>query len=528
MTAQIIAADDKTQLTGLNLAYTGRVQQIFILPSSSYTDKNIYLSADGTAWTNDATELYNMTHKTDIGTYTLYWKKGASGTQNGPVTASIQNATLSMSALQSVIANNTFNQIVFSVNMTAPAFGAFDVSAEQNGGIMAWTNNDTLCIASSAIGQKVEAPADCSNMLSGLSNVVALDLSGLDTKNTTNMSNMFKGLGENVTNHDIHIIGLSTLNTSKVANATSMFENVARNASVVYAPYFNQISFPSGATKTNWNKNFAQKATTKELGAPTEQPNGEGDTVTLDNGMVYMYAGSLHSMTIIAAQWTAQYNGTPIADITQLDYLRCTVPFQGEGVYTFEGVLKDITGTTINSHVETDVYVETEQMNADITITRNDITMYAVDMANKNIVTGTWTVTRDGEELSTNDIQIVDALTVKIPNRGNATYMFTGSLIDTSGMMYKVQIVTLVDTQGDVAYKVGDNVEMFAGSLLNEDIVAGQWVVKFNGTEITTVTQIDYLSCVIPYQGAGTYLFEGTLQNAQGEPVYSTIIQILE
>ena len=441
LTAQIVAPDDITQLTGLNLAYTGALQQIFILPYTSYSSNNIFLSTDGVTWTNDASEIYNLIHKTDVGDYTIYWKKTEKGEVQGPVQASISRGTLDVNAFRTFASNHSFAQIIFSTTHSVNGLlSGSDISVEQNGSIYAWLVEDTLFIASSAVGEKVIAPVDCSNLLADLPQAIAVDVSGLDTSNTKNMSNMFYGFGQNVTDADVHFVGLSSLVTNKVTNAAHMFENAASSTSAVYAPGLMNIVFATNVDKTDWLKNFGANAVIKEIGTPEGSGTTEhGDVVSLENNIVSMFAGSVQEQTLIAANWTATYNGTAI-EITQTDYLHCETPYIGDGTYEFTGVLKTIDGAMIEIAVTSDVVAAYDAVTAEILIEEDILTMYVSSLENKGIVTGQWTVEHQEVPMDAANVTIVHALEVQIPIIGEGVYRFKGILTNENGIPQKVVI----------------------------------------------------------------------------------------
>ena len=263
-TVTIVKPDDAKAVTALNVPYTGQEQQIFILPSS------VYLSLDGTTgWTNKAADKRAMTYKTEEGEYTLYWKASSSGAVQGPITATIKRGTLRLSEVQYVLTHNDIHTVVFTTTVdvqTAPP-NAIDMSVERNKSILAWGTDGMLYVASAEPGAKILAPEDCSGMFANLpASVTSIDVSGIDTSNTTNMSQMFKGFGKDATGADVQILGLSGWNLSKVQKATEMFAEVGMNANTVYVPGLNGMTFPAGATTTNWRYNLGKNATQVEAG----------------------------------------------------------------------------------------------------------------------------------------------------------------------------------------------------------------------------------------------------------------------
>ena len=98
-----------------------------------------------------------------------------------------------------------------------------DISSKQDGSVMLWyTDKDNNNLYEVSIGGKngsVEANTIGSGMFAYLENVDTLDLTGLDTSNTTDMSHMFRD-SKKLTSLD-----LSNFNTFKVIYMNNMFYN---------------------------------------------------------------------------------------------------------------------------------------------------------------------------------------------------------------------------------------------------------------------------------------------------------------
>lgn len=440
LTGKIVKIDSGAAISALNVPYSNKLQQIFIYSA------DIWLSTDGVSFVNDESSLYNLTHKKDVGTYSLYWKESEDGEVSGPVTAYITDNVLSKEAFQAIDKSNITQIIFTTVHNANTMSGLIDVSEAQNQGVIAWYVDNVLYITSCVPGTKIKAPADCSELFANLPNAVAIDISGLDTSATTNMSKMFYKFGSSPADKDIHFVGLATLNTSHVTNASSMFENAARNANAVYAPYLNQISFPGNANTTNWLKNFGANANIKEIGLPDETGSStEGDNVTLIGNEVVLYAGSLKDETLIAANWTVTYNGTTLPH-TQNDYMRVYTEYVGDGTYTFTGVFKSIHGYDLNLEVSSNVQAPktSESVEAETSVEDDILTMYASSLANKDIVTGNWTVEYEGTPIPETEVVLLDALKVQVRVRGEGQYIFKGTLYDIKGETYTTSITVTV------------------------------------------------------------------------------------
>lgn len=448
LTASIIAPVDSKVVEGLNKPYTGKNQQIFILPYSSYSSDDIFLSLDGETWTNDATDIYNIIHKTEVGDYTIYWKKTPKGETQGPVSASISRGTLDATRLKDIIASSQPTQIFFSsTHAIESLIDAVDVSVEQNRGVVAWVEDDTLFVASSALGEKIVAPEDCSYLFANIPQALAIDITALDTTNTKNMSYMFYAFGQDVVDDDVHFVGLSALDTSKTTNAAHMFENAASKTQAVYAPNLMDLVFAQDADKTDWLKNFGANALIKEMGTPPQSGVSEhGDVVSLENRIVYMFAGSLQEEHLIAASWSGTYNGTSV-EITQQDYLHCTTPFVGDGTYKFTGTLKNTKGEIIDIIVSADVHASYDSVQAE-TYIENDMLIMDISqsMSDKNIQTyESWTVYHNDVPVAAANVTVVNAFRVQIPLDGPGDYTFQGVLLDNANVPYKVSIDVYVE-----------------------------------------------------------------------------------
>ena len=114
---------------------------------------------------------------------------------------------IDFSKLGEFINTNTPKNIVFT---TTGATEGTDLSAKQNGYILAWMDGETCYVSVKEAGNKIGLPSDSSEFFSGNANVgyktvESLDLRGLDVSKVTTMEDMFSGcdklaevtLGEN-------------------------------------------------------------------------------------------------------------------------------------------------------------------------------------------------------------------------------------------------------------------------------------------------------------------------------------------
>ena len=142
----------------------------------------------------------------------------------------IQNETTRPSSSSSTFLNtevlrNQIESITIEKNNIVPSDAKYskDISSKQDGSVMLWyTDKDNNNLYEVSIGGKngsVEANTIGSGMFAYLENVDTLDLTGLDTSNTTDMSNMFRD-SKKLTSLD-----LSNFNTFKVIYMNNMFYN---------------------------------------------------------------------------------------------------------------------------------------------------------------------------------------------------------------------------------------------------------------------------------------------------------------
>ena len=142
----------------------------------------------------------------------------------------IQNKTTRPSSSSSTFLNtevlrNQIESITIEKNNIVPSDAKYskDISSKQDGSVMLWyTDKDNNNLYEVSIGGKngsVEANTIGSGMFAYLENVDTLDLTGLDTSNTTDMSHMFRD-SKKLTSLD-----LSNFNTFKVIYMNNMFYN---------------------------------------------------------------------------------------------------------------------------------------------------------------------------------------------------------------------------------------------------------------------------------------------------------------
>ena len=146
-------------------------------------------------------------------------------TDEAPLLANLtttSNISATGKFLNGPLVKNTIEKLEFVSSNGVPddAIGSWDVSAQQNGGIMAWYyDSDSNGLYEVYIGQEEEviANSNSSYLFQNLTSLKNINLSNLDTSNITNMANMFSN-ASSLINLDV-----SSFNTLKVTNMHGMF-----------------------------------------------------------------------------------------------------------------------------------------------------------------------------------------------------------------------------------------------------------------------------------------------------------------
>lgn len=252
--------------TAVSKPYTGKEQQIFILPSA---DTIYEISRDGENFFIVNEEGLKLLSATDEGEYNLYWRTAPDGEVQGPITAKIERGTLDATFLKEVVDIVAPSRIEFSTIYSMSSFDGlvYDISTEQNRSIIAYPYEGTLYIVSSQPGGKIKAPVDATSLFADINDsVIYIDVHGLDTSATTTMDSMFKNFGRNAAGQDVQIIGIPSLDISLVHSAVGMFMNVGYDANTVYIPGLDGITFATDTDTTDWLKDLGKNANSVETG----------------------------------------------------------------------------------------------------------------------------------------------------------------------------------------------------------------------------------------------------------------------
>ena len=149
----------------------------------------------------------------------------------------------SSTVLGSEVPRASITSIRFESSLAGAPAGAWDVSAERNGSVLAWVTNGALTIAGEG---GVRANPDSSHLFAGYSAVESIDFNNcFNTEDATNMAYMFSSCLEltslnlagfhtaNVTNMEgmffmdtkLEALSVDGFNTSAVSSMRSMFES---------------------------------------------------------------------------------------------------------------------------------------------------------------------------------------------------------------------------------------------------------------------------------------------------------------
>ena len=112
---------------------------------------------------------------------------------------------------------STATSIVFTDEAMPTSEALIDVDADGDDGVVAWMDGTTMKVSTQISGQKIIAPSNCTLIFFGLSEVLSINLSNLDTSNVTTMESMFYSCKRLTT------IDLTPLNTSNVTSMSDMF-----------------------------------------------------------------------------------------------------------------------------------------------------------------------------------------------------------------------------------------------------------------------------------------------------------------
>lgn len=122
------------------------------------------------------------------------------------------------------LSRQSIKKIIFEDAFAIPPSNAWDISASQNGSIMAWVEKSgkyyTLHIGSKSV---VIADENCSGLFQGYTNLTGIEFGVyFDTSNVKDMSYMFKDCAK------LKSLDLSTLNMDNVRKVDGMFEGCSK------------------------------------------------------------------------------------------------------------------------------------------------------------------------------------------------------------------------------------------------------------------------------------------------------------
>ena len=138
--------------------------------------------------------------------------------------------------------SSSITKIVFTDQDAPSGVTLTDVSANQNGSVIAWTSGTTMYVSTRTSGTKVIANESCQAMFAGFTNLTEIDFSNLDTSNVTSMNSMFGGCS------GLTKLDLSGFNTSSVTNMGSMFSACSNLETIFVSELFSVSSVTSSSS----------------------------------------------------------------------------------------------------------------------------------------------------------------------------------------------------------------------------------------------------------------------------------------
>ena len=116
--------------------------------------------------------------------------------------------------------------VVFTDEVAPNGVTTVDLSKDENNAVVGWLDGTVWKVSAQRTGTKAIADTSCAKMFYGKTKLTQIDLSYLDTSNTTTMDSMFNGCS------GLKEVNLSGLNTSNVTTMSSMFQGCSGLTSV--------------------------------------------------------------------------------------------------------------------------------------------------------------------------------------------------------------------------------------------------------------------------------------------------------
>lgn len=191
------------------------------------------------------------------------------------------------------------------------SYTSFDVSAAQDGGVMAWQDGTTLYIGST--GKPVANP-DCNNMFYGFSYAGTYNLGNLDTSRVTDMNHMFYWAGSAA--DEIALVGLESWNVSNVTDMSYMFNAADGNTQTITHKFTADLSGWDTSNVTTMSHMFHGAGM-----SATENDFNIGDISGWDLTSVTDTSYMFYSTTHVGTFYVGDIEKWDTSNIQNMDYM---------------------------------------------------------------------------------------------------------------------------------------------------------------------------------------------------------------
>jgi len=241
-------------------------------------------------------------------------------TNKAPLLANLtttSNISATGKFLNGPIAKNTIEKIEFVNSNKVPtdAVGSWDVSAQQNGAIMAWYyDSDANSKYEVYIGQDegVVANSDSSYLFQNLTYLASINLANLDTSNITNMSNMFYYTGYSSTVFTLDLG--SDFDTSNVTTMGGMFSSTGYSSTVFTLDLGDKFDT---SNVTNMQSMFASTGSTSKVF--TLDLGDKFDTSKVTD-MYQMFYQTGYSSPVFTLNFGNKFDTSKVTDMSDMFY----------------------------------------------------------------------------------------------------------------------------------------------------------------------------------------------------------------
>ena len=219
--------------------------------------------------------------------------------------------------LEGPLVKNTIEKLEFVETNKVPtdAIGSWDVSAQQNGSIMAWYYDvEVNGLYEVIIGGNggVVANSDSSYLFQNLTYLSSINLANLDTSNVTNMYEMFYYTGYSST---VFTLDLGNeFDTSNVTNMRSMFDETGYSSTVFTLDLGDKFD-TSNVTNMRamfYHTGYSSKVFTLDLG-------DKFDTSNVTN-MLGMFANTGYSCSVFTLNFGDKFDTSNVTNMQSMFY----------------------------------------------------------------------------------------------------------------------------------------------------------------------------------------------------------------